>query len=84
MKYLASDYLYLLLRTCIVLTLMYFLGFIYGLISYFLFNFVRALFLQYAFGLVALSPVDELFIYDNENNLANICCIKVFKLMICI
>jgi len=72
MKYELTDFLYFLFRAFQILFLIYYFGFINGLILAYLKKNLISLVLNHVFGLEPLSAVDELFIFDNERNVCNI------------
>jgi len=67
-----GDVFFLSLRLTIAASFVIYLGFIYGFILSCAANFINNLVMKLFFGIEALSAVDELFILDDEKNVANI------------
>jgi hypothetical protein len=67
-----TDLFFLSLRMTIAATLFYNLGFLYGFLSCCALNLLNFYVMKLCFGMEALAAVDELFILDDEKNVANI------------
>jgi hypothetical protein len=72
MKLKADDYIYLALRCMLAGYVFYSYGVFWGAALTLAFNSVSRLIMWYVFGLEALYPVDNVFHYDDEQNVANI------------
>jgi len=73
MKLPIGDVLYLSLRMTLAAYIIYHIGWLYGFIAVSCLNFTNNLLMKLLFGLEALSAVDEMFILDDDKNVANIC-----------
>ena len=70
--------MFLSIRVTIQLYTLYFFGIIIGFWVWFTFSWLSFYFMKYLFGLEALTAVDELFIMDDDRNVANIMS-KIFS-----
>jgi hypothetical protein len=72
MKLPIGDVFFLSLRMTVAAGLLYIYGFVYGFLLCCFANLVNYYVMKWFFGLEALSAVDELFILDDDKNVANI------------
>ena len=75
-----SDILRFLIFSIIYGILICKLGVLYGLLAIIIFQYLHDYLMKKIFGLVPLGTMDELFLYDNETNRANIIgCLVIEK-----
>lgn len=72
MKLPIGDVFFLSLRMTVAAYIFYNFGWITGVIICSMLNFVHNQLMWYIFGLESLSAVDEMFVNDDEKNVANI------------
>ena len=67
-----DEFIHFTLMSATRLYFIYEFGFIYGILAIIAFNYAYHYIMSFVFGLVALGPMDEIFLHDDANNPCNI------------
>jgi hypothetical protein len=73
-----KDIFFLSLRITITLSLIYYVGLIYGIFLIWSFYTITFYAMKWIFGLEALEPTDTLLNHDDDKNVANIVSKSIF------